>query len=168
MKFLIENVANMLKNQLKGKIRNRTFFSSEDLKLKINKKDQVVQNNLNHGFTPTILFNCLQNNVHVAVSSEPGKLLFKLSSGTVGMKGASKTAPKAIPSLLDELKRLLIEKKVIIDPSSSGVRINFRGISPARAMIVSGLRRLGLRITEVFDSTGIPFNGCRPKKTRRL
>jgi small subunit ribosomal protein S11 len=126
---------------------------------------------------PKVLFNCLPNNIHVAVStsstsSSPyapasNRLLFKLSSGTVGLKGAAKTAPKAIPILLDALKERLTPYLGAAG-ASSGVRVAFRGVNTARPMLVSGLRRMGLRILEVADATGVPFNGCRPKKTRRL
>lgn len=112
-----------------------------------------------------ILFNCLPNNIHIAVSSPPGQLLFKLSSGSVGLKGSGKTAAKAVPLVLDALKAKLPEEAASGD---KGVRVEFRGISSNRGQVVSGLRRLGLRILEVSDSTGIPFNGCRPKKSRRL
>ena len=112
-----------------------------------------------------ILFNCLPNNIHVAVSSPPGRLLFKLTSGSVGLEGSAKTAPKAVPLVLDALKARLPEEAA---SGEKGVRVEFRGISSTRGQVVSGLRRLGLRILEVSDSTGIPFNGCRPKKSRRL
>ena len=112
-----------------------------------------------------ILFNCLPNNIHIAVSSPPGRLLLKLSSGSVGLAGSAKTAPKAVPLVLDALKAKLPGEAA---NGEKGVRIEFRGISSSRGQVVSGLRRLGLRILEVSDSTGIPFNGCRPKKSRRL
>ena len=112
-----------------------------------------------------ILFNCLSNNIHIAVSSPPGHLLFKLSSGSVGLNGSAKTAPKAVPLVLDALKAKL---PVEAASGEKGVRVEFRGISSSRGQVVSGLRRLGLRILEVSDSTGIPFNGCRPKRSRRL
>ena len=101
----------------------------------------------------------------MAVSSPPGRLLFKLSSGSVGLEGAGKTAPKAVPLVLDALKARLPSEAA---SGEKGVRIEFRGISSTRGQVVSGLRRLGLRILEVSDSTGIPFNGCRPKRSRRL
>jgi small subunit ribosomal protein S11 len=112
-----------------------------------------------------ILFNCLPNNIHIAVSSPPGRLLFKLSSGSVGLAGSAKTAPKAVPLVLDALKAKLPEEAA---SGEKGLRVEFRGISSSRGQVVSGLRRLGLRILEVSDSTGIPFNGCRPKRSRRL
>lgn len=135
----------------------------DDLKLKISRNNPLQSQSpaTGTGFNaPKILFNCLPNNIHVAVSSAPGQLLFKLSSGLVGLNGAAKTAPKAIPLLLDALKARL--------PGNGAVRVELRGVSPARPHLISGLRRMGLRILEVSDSTGVPFNGCRPKKTRRL
>ncbi len=135
----------------------------DDLKLKVSRSSvpsntPTSSSSLN---APKILFNCLPNNIHVAVSSAPGQLLFKLSSGLLGLHGSSKTAPKAIPLLLDALKARL-------PATQAAVRVEMRGVSPARPHLISGLRRAGLRVLEVSDSTGIPFNGCRPKKTRRL
>lgn len=124
---------------------------------------------------PRVLFNCLPNNIHVAVTTTqlnaaPGtngtRLLFKLSAGTVGLHGASKTAAKAIPLLLDTLKARLLAVAPV--PGALALRVAFRGVNTARPLLVSGLRRLGLRILEVADVTGVPFNGCRPKKARRL
>ena len=110
---------------------------------------------------PKVLFHCLPNNIHIAVSNPAtGQLLFNLSAGRLGLKGAAKTAPKSIPLLLDALKTKL--------DAWQTVRVAFRGVTPARPQLVGGLRRLGLRILEISDSTGIPFNGCRPKKSRRL
>lgn len=48
------------------------------------------------------------------------------------------------------------------------VRLDFRGLNPARPVIVGQLRKMGIKITEVMDSTGVPHNGCRPPKKRRL
>ena len=128
----------------------------DDLKLKLPAQTSTTPTSN----APKILFNCLPNNLHIAVSSGPGQLLFKMSAGLVGLQGAAKTAPKAIPLLLDALKAKL--------PGQSAVRVELRGVSPVRPHLISGLRRVGLRVLEVSDSTGIPFNGCRPKKTRRL
>lgn len=143
----------MTPEQMKLAIINR-FFSATSLSSPPSSSDIIK-----------ILFNCLPNNIHVAVSSPPGRLLFKLSSGSVGLEGSAKTAPKAVPLVLDALKARLPGEAA---SGEKGVRIEFRGISSTRGQVVSGLRRLGLRILEVSDSTGIPFNGCRPKKSRRL
>ena len=112
---------------------------------------------------PTLLINCLANNIHIALSdSATGRLLFKLSSGTVGMKGSAKCSPKATLAIMDALQAKLAERGV------PEVRVNFRGVSVTRALLIHQLKRVGVRITEVMDSTRIPFNGCRPRKSKRL
>lgn len=110
---------------------------------------------------PQVLIQCLPNNTFVTVSSQPGQLLFKLSAGLVGMKNAQKTAPKGAMALVDALTERLLTKGI------TTVRLNFRGINASRPLIISQLRKMDIAVTEVTDTTGIPFNGCRPKKSRR-
>ena len=120
---------------------------------------------------PKVQIHCLPNNIHLTVSRTfpPAEkfpilhhIMFKLSSGLVGAKNAQKTAPKTSALLVDRLKERL-------DALSLGVvRLDFRGITSARAAIVMQMKRTGLQITEISDSTGIPHNGCRPKKSRRI
>lgn len=111
---------------------------------------------------PTVLINCLRNNIFITVSDTPGKHIFHLSSGLAGFAGTQKTSPKAAMAMLDTLQRRLEELKV------DKIRLNFRGLNSARPVLVSHLRRMGLQITEVIDTTRVPFNGCRPPKKKRL
>lgn len=120
-----------------------------------------IQRPTSHLLPPQVLIQFMPNNIFITVSKAPGHLLFKLSSGTVGMKDAAKTQPKAAMALIDELHRRLAEANI------SKIRLNFRGIAWSRGTVVGQLRRSGLSIAEIIDSTGIPFNGCRPKKSRR-
>ena len=114
--------------------------------------------------TPKLQINCLPNNIFITCTrSIPSHtLLFKLSSGLVGAKNAAKTAPKTAMALIDAVKSKL--EKMGVDR----VSVDFRGITTARGVLISQLKKVGLGITEVSDSTPIPFNGCRPKKSRRL
>lgn len=111
---------------------------------------------------PQVLINCLPNNIFITVNSPPGRLLFKLNAGMAGFHGSHKTSSKAALAMLDVLQQRLAALKI------ARIRLNFRGLNPARAVMVGQLRRMGLSITEVVDSTGVPFNGCRPPKARRL
>lgn len=111
---------------------------------------------------PQVLINTLPNNIHIAVTHPPGRLLFKLSSGSVGLSGTAKTAPKAAYAIVDALASKLRERSIEM------ISLNFRGINGARALLVTQIRKMGLRITEVVDSTRLPFNGTRPRKSRRL
>lgn len=120
---------------------------------------------LMQGDVPKLLINCLPNNIFITCTrTVPShRLLFKLSSGLVGARNAAKTAPKTVMLLIDAVKARLKELG-----GGDVVRVDFRGITRARSVLVSQLRRMGIGITEIGDSTGIPFNGCRPKKSRRL
>lgn len=112
---------------------------------------------------PQVLINCLPNNIFIHVSRPScAQALLTLNAGLAGFSGAAKTSPKAALALLDILQKRLTELGV------RQVRVNFRGLNKARPVIVGQLRRMGLSITEVVDSTGVPFNGCRPPKARRL
>lgn len=111
---------------------------------------------------PQLLINCLRNNIFLCLSSSPGQTLFSLSSGQAGFPGTQKTSPKAALAMLDALAGKLRELRVDM------VRINFRGLNPARPVIIGQLRRMGIKIAEVMDSTGVPHNGCRPPKKKRL
>ena len=136
---------------------------------------------------PTLLFNFMPNNIHVALSdTATGKLLFKLNSGSVGMKGTAKCSPKASLAIVDAVYAKLksfsqgihggqasqghikAKKTESTLEQSFPIRVNFRGINPARPLIIHQLKKVGMDIQEVIDTTRIPFNGCRPKKSRRL
>ena len=113
---------------------------------------------------PTLLFHFLPNNIHVALSdTNTGRLLFKLNAGTVGMKGTAKCSPKATMALVDA-----VYARVGVVAGEGGVRLHFRGVNAARALVVHQLKKAGMAITEVVDTTRVPFNGCRPRKSRRL
>lgn len=111
---------------------------------------------------PQLLINCLRNNIFFCLSKAPGETIFALSAGRAGFPGAQKTSPKAALAMLDILAKKLGEMGV------DRLRLNFRGLNPARPILIGQLRRMGLRITEVVDTTGVPHNGCRPPKARRL
>jgi small subunit ribosomal protein S11 len=111
---------------------------------------------------PQLLINCLRNNIFFCLSREPGKTLLALSAGRAGFPGSSKTSPKAALGMLEILSRKLIDLGI------DRLRLNFRGLNPARSTIIGQLRRMGLPITEVIDTTKVPHNGCRPPKRRRL
>ncbi len=109
---------------------------------------------------PQVLINCLKNNIFVSVHHPPDRTLFSLSAGLLGYTGSQKTSTKSALALLDTLQAKLAEHAI------DTVRLNFRGINAARSVIVGQLRRIGLKVTEIIDTTGIPFNGCRPPKAR--
>ena len=110
---------------------------------------------------PKILIKCVANNIHLAASVN-NKLIFKLSAGMIGYKGCQKTSPECAMKMIDICTLKLDEKKIDM------VALEFNGINHARFVLLSRLKNSGLRICRISDTTGIPHNGNRKRKPRRL
>lgn len=122
-----------------------------------------TKGNISTNNEPAILhINCMKNNIFFTVSKPKGVNLFKMSSGSVGFTNAQKKSSKCALSMLDVLKTHLDARKI------ERLRVTINGISSTRYAIVGQLKKMGLRIVDIIDTTGIPFNGCRQKKSRRL
>ena len=48
------------------------------------------------------------------------------------------------------------------------VEVRIKGAGSGRESAVTALQHAGIKITAVEDHTAIPFNGCRPRKKRRV
>ena len=111
---------------------------------------------------PKLLIKCTLNNIFLELSGEKGRPIWTVSSGCLGFKNAQKTTNKTALALMDALWLKLSQLSI------SRIRVDFRGVNPARQILLSQLRRPGLEITEIIDTTPRPFNGPRTKKARRI
>ncbi|MEC7351575.1 MAG: 30S ribosomal protein S11, partial [Planctomycetota bacterium] len=48
------------------------------------------------------------------------------------------------------------------------VEVFVRGPGPGRESAITALQANGLKVVAIEDHTGIPHNGCRPRKRRRV
>jgi ribosomal protein S11 len=118
---------------------------------------------LNAILPPKLLFCFEPNNTFALLTGLRGKLLSKWSAGSVGFEGTHKLTDKATFAMLDKILEKLDSIKL------GTIRLDFRGVNPARQVVLSQLKRTGLRITEIMDSTPIALTGGpRPKKARRI
>src|SRR5262245_8344448 len=103
---------------------------------------------------PRVMINFRPNNlfVHVLDPEDPSRSWLNLSAGHLGFQGATKTTPKAALTMMDRLESFLKSKSV------NTVNLEFRGINPSRSVIIGQLRRTGLKVQEIIDSTPFPFN----------
>ncbi|KAM0682019.1 hypothetical protein MDAP_002779 [Mitosporidium daphniae] len=111
---------------------------------------------------PKLLIKCTLNNIFLELSGEKGRPIWAISAGCLGFKNAQKTTNKTALAMMDALWLKLSQLSI------SKIRVDFRGVNPARQILLSQLRRPGLEIAEIMDTTPKPFNGPRPKKARRI
>ena len=103
------------------------------------------------------------NNTLVTVTDPQGNALGQASSGSEGFKGSRKSTPFAAQIAAEKVGKVAKENFAMI---SIAVYIN--GPGPGRESVIKSFIALGFKITEIRDVTGIPHNGPRPPKKRRI
>lgn len=102
------------------------------------------------------------NNIIINVTNEKGDALYLVSSGFLDFKTTKKTMFYSAKVCLDKI----LEKIKGLHPTQ--INIFFKGINFGRKAIIKELKLTNLPILLISDITPIPFNGCRPKKQRRI
>ena len=103
------------------------------------------------------------NNTIITFSDRQGNALCWATSGGSGFRGSRKSTPFAA--------QVAAEKAGIVARDEYGMKsviVFVRGPGPGRESSVRSLIALGFKIIEIADVTGIPHNGCRPSKKRRV
>jgi small subunit ribosomal protein S11 len=102
------------------------------------------------------------NNTIVTITDPNGAAVVWRSGGTVGFKGSRKSTPYAAQLAGEAAAR---------DAAEHGlreVRVFVKGPGPGRESAIRSLYQGGLKVTSITDVTPIPYNGCRPRKKRRV
>jgi small subunit ribosomal protein S11 len=102
------------------------------------------------------------NNTIITIADPQGNSLAWSSAGQQGFKGSRKGTPFAAQLAAEAAGRGAREH---------GVRtldVMLRGPGSGRESALRALQGLGFDIVAIRDVTGIPHNGCRPRKRRRV
>ena len=102
------------------------------------------------------------NNTIVSFTDDQGNLLSWSSAGAAGFKGSRKSTPFAAQSAAE---RAATSAK---DYGLSKVDVFVRGVGSGRESAIRALISAGIAVGSIKDVTGIPHNGCRPRKARRV
>ncbi len=102
------------------------------------------------------------NNTIVSITDDGGNVVAWKSSGSAGFKGSRKSTPYAAQIAAEKA----IEKAK--EFGLSKVNVIIKGIGSGRESAVRALMASGISIISIKDVTGIPHNGCRPRKARRV
>ncbi|KAJ2384014.1 hypothetical protein GGI05_005133, partial [Coemansia sp. RSA 2603] len=105
------------------------------------------------------------NNTILSMTDANGKVLINASGGTVGFRKAQRAgfeaAYQATASIAAKIKERGIEVRKL--------EIRLKGFGAGRDAAFKAVHSLtNWAVCRVVDTTPIPFNGCRPKKARRL
>jgi small subunit ribosomal protein S11 len=102
------------------------------------------------------------NNTIVTISDEQGNALAWGSSGGAGFKGSRKSTPYAAQVAAEKVAN------AAKDMGMQKVNVEVRGIGSGRESAIRALSTVGIQVASIRDVTGIPHNGCRPRKPRRV
>lgn len=102
------------------------------------------------------------NNTLVTITDPQGNALGQASSGSEGFKGSRKSTPFAAQIAAEKIGKAVKENCAMLS-----VAVYVNGPGPGREAVIKIMAAL-FKITEIRDVTGIPHNGPRPPKKRRI
>lgn len=102
------------------------------------------------------------NNTIISFTDESGKVIAWSSAGAAGFKGSRKSTPYAAQIAAEKAAN------VAQDQGLGQVEVFVRGVGSGRESAIRALQTTGIKVTSIKDVTGIPHNGCRPRKPRRV
>jgi len=103
------------------------------------------------------------NNTIVTITDLQGNAVAWSSAASCGYRGSRKSTPYAAGEAASKAAQVVIENL-----GMKAVHVKTRGPGPGRESAVRALHAAGLKILSITDATGIPFNGCRDPKRRRV
>lgn len=102
------------------------------------------------------------NNVIITITDTGGNALVWSSAGACGFKGSRKSTPFAAQVAAEKAGGFAK------DIGMKELDIWVDGPGPGRESAMRGLKGCGFAIRVIKDVTGIPHNGCRPPKVKRV
>ena len=102
------------------------------------------------------------NNTIITISDIFGNTICWSSAGTSGFKGSRKNTPFAAQSAARNAATKALEFGM------EKIEVILKGRGNGRETSIRALKAAGLNILSIEDKTGVPHNGCRPPKKRRI
>jgi small subunit ribosomal protein S11 len=103
------------------------------------------------------------NNTIVTITDVQGNTIAWTSAANCGYRGSRKSTPYAAGEAAQKAGQAVVENF-----GMKNVQVRVKGPGPGRESAIRALHAVGLKIVSITDVTGIPFNGCRAPKKRRV
>ena len=102
------------------------------------------------------------NNTLVTIADTHGNTVSWSTCGLKGFKGSRKSTPYAAQMAADDAARKAVERGM------KSVDVLVMGPGSGRESALRAFNAAGLVVTSIKDITGVPHNGCRARKRRRV
>jgi len=106
--------------------------------------------------------NATFNNIIISFTNSKGEVISWSSAGKMGFKGSKKNTPYAAQLAAEDAVKLAYEAGL------RKVKVYVKGPGNGRESAIRSIHNAGVEVTEIFDVTPNPHNGCRPPKRRRV
>ena len=123
----------------------------------VNKKRKVVVESFGE-----VHINATFNNIIISFTNTKGEVVSWSSAGKMGFRGSKKNTPYAAQLAAEDAVRVAHEAGM------RKVKVYVKGPGNGRESAIRSIHNAGVEVTEIFDITPIPHNGCRPPKRRRV
>ena len=123
----------------------------------VNKKRKVVVESFGE-----VHVNATFNNIIISFTNSKGEVVSWSSAGKMGFRGSKKNTPYAAQLAAEDAV------KVAQEAGMRKVKVYVKGPGNGRESAIRSIHNAGVEVTEIFDITPVPHNGCRPPKRRRV
>ncbi len=106
--------------------------------------------------------NATFNNIIISFTNSKGEVISWSSAGKMGFRGSKKNTPYAAQLAAEDAV------KVAHEAGLRKVKVYVKGPGNGRESAIRSIHNGGVEVTEIFDVTPNPHNGCRPPKRRRV
>ncbi|MDX1949736.1 MAG: 30S ribosomal protein S11 [Rickettsiales bacterium] len=118
-----------------------------------------VKKNVSRG---VVHINASFNNTIVTITDQTGNAIAWSTSGACGFKGSRKSTPYAAQVATEKAAKQAQEFGLIT------VDVLIKGVGAGRESALRALQSCGFNVNSIKDITGVPHNGCRAPKRRRV
>ncbi len=101
-------------------------------------------------------------NTIVTITDTGGNTVSWSTGGMLGFKGSRKGTPYAAQMTAEDACRKALEHGL------KSVDVFVSGPGAGRETAIRAVGAAGIRVSTIKDVTGVPHNGCRPPKRRRV
>jgi len=102
------------------------------------------------------------NNIIISFTNKKGEVISWSSAGKMGFRGSKKNTPYAAQLAAEEAV------KVAQEAGMRKAKVFVKGPGNGRESAIRTIHNNGVEVTEIFDVTPQPHNGCRPPKRRSV